>query len=273
MASYRFCRPDDIGLLIEAINSCSDAQWDFEYFKQQMYEIDLWPGWCAVATHDDHAIAVVMTAKRPGHAHIQQLATHPKHQREGHASHLLNSLQQKLAILAPDTVMDATIPEDREDLREFFEKQGYTARGTYVDYHATIQGRGTTSAAGQTDAVLVTPITVPDVADLHFFQNTPTLALDRTARTLTQRSKLLRGLGIPSVEGYLAYLLYRPESHEIVGLGCDAAREALQMYKILFAALDAGDWTLPKVAASEVPYGHLETLGCRPGAQYTRYAS
>lgn len=135
MASYRFCRPDDIPLLIEAINQCycvhfppdsSEAKkWDKESFKLAMHNLDLWPGYCVVSLNDGVPISVLISAKREKSVDVLKLATHPQYLREGHASHLLDSLKKKLAILAPAAQMQVQLPKGSENLAQLFTDQGY----------------------------------------------------------------------------------------------------------------------------------------------------
>lgn len=128
MASYRFCRPDDIPRLIEAINHCqlkSDPSWDLTFFKEQMEVKGLWPGYCMLALEGDLPIAVLLACKKGKSVEVLKIATHPKFQRQGHASHLLTSLKQKVAILMPECEMEVMLSKDRFELIQLFKVLDY----------------------------------------------------------------------------------------------------------------------------------------------------
>ena len=58
MASYRFCRSDDIPLLVEAHNRCCAVHVDgrppltVETFRRAIHEINLWSSSCSLAIVD-----------------------------------------------------------------------------------------------------------------------------------------------------------------------------------------------------------------------------
>src|SRR6476620_11985950 len=105
MSAYRFCRPDAIGLLVDALNRC----W-FPYFpehgpttaatfKRSIRDLQVWCSSCMVAFSGSEPIGVLIGAKRPSGTLVQKIAVHPDHRRQGHGRHLLTSLSSKLAIL------------------------------------------------------------------------------------------------------------------------------------------------------------------------------
>lgn len=246
-----------------------------------MHEIDLWPGWCMIAFHADKPIAVLLTAKREGRAHVLKLATHPDHLRQGHASHLLNSLRQKLAILAPKTKMEAIVPNSREDLIQFFEAQGYKQTESYTDFILETRPEGPPeagpppAASKRQAAIMVVPVALSDVVALDFYQSQEDIAWELMDRTLKQSEKNIRGLAIPSVDGLIAFILFRTdrEDVEIVRLGCENGREEQKVYPILLAALVKevpGRIRIPKVPVNK-PYFDLKTFGFKKNIAYTLF--
>ena len=70
MVSYRFCRTDDVELLVDALNECyfvhfPDASGtSVAEFKRDIREMDLWCSSCMVGVEDKRPIAVISGAKR-----------------------------------------------------------------------------------------------------------------------------------------------------------------------------------------------------------------
>ena len=68
MASYRFCRSDDIPLLVDAYNACFRPPGkvdpiDRDRFKWWIRVLELWTSSCMVATEGGQLIGVVLAAK------------------------------------------------------------------------------------------------------------------------------------------------------------------------------------------------------------------
>ena len=70
MASFRFCRTDDVPLLVEAYNACYHVHFPdlppmtVDRFKRAAREIDLWASSCMVAVVDSKPAAVLLATKR-----------------------------------------------------------------------------------------------------------------------------------------------------------------------------------------------------------------
>ena len=116
MAAYRFCRTDDIALLVDALNRC----WA-PYFAGRAADdagrvqaVDPRPAGLVQQLHGrlrgPDPIGVLIGAKRPSGTLVHQIAVHPDHRRQGHGRHLLASLGSKLAILGPPRIV-AEVPE------------------------------------------------------------------------------------------------------------------------------------------------------------------
>lgn len=165
MTSYRFCRTDDIPLLVEAHNQCyrpASGERDeltVDRFKRLIREIDLWTSSCMVALAGDDPIAVILACKRETENWIYRIAVHAEHRRQGHGGHVLTSLSQKMAILGPPRLL-AEVPESDTNLAPFFESCAYRAEGAYTDFVAAPMPEAPEPPA------LLRPAKLADVADL-----------------------------------------------------------------------------------------------------------
>src|SRR4026208_1887976 len=107
MSSYRFCRTDDIGLLVDALNRCwlpsspDQPAITPAAFKRSIRDLQVWCSSCMVAFSGSDTIGVLIGAKRPSGTLIHKIAVHPDHRRQGHARHLLTSLSSKPGPLRP----------------------------------------------------------------------------------------------------------------------------------------------------------------------------
>ena len=116
VSSYRFCRTDDIGLLVDALNRCWSPYFPDEppmtpaAFKRSIRDLQVWCSSCMVAFSGPDPIGVLIGAKRPSGTLIHKIAVHPDHRRQGHGRHLLTSISSKLAILGPPRIV-AEVPE------------------------------------------------------------------------------------------------------------------------------------------------------------------
>ncbi len=128
--SYRFCRTDDVSLLVDALNRCWSPYFPDEpamtpaAFKRSIRDLQVWCSSCMVAFSGSDPIGVLIGAKRPSGTLIHKIAVHPDHRRQGHGRHLLTSLSSKLAILGPPRMV-AEVPETLAPARELFVASGY----------------------------------------------------------------------------------------------------------------------------------------------------
>ena len=85
MSSYRFCRTDDIGLLVDALNRCWLPHFPDEppmtpaAFKRSIRDLQVWCSSCMVAFSGSDPIGVLIGAKRPSGTLIHKIAVHPDH--------------------------------------------------------------------------------------------------------------------------------------------------------------------------------------------------
>ena len=151
MSAYRFCRTDDVALLVDALNRCWSPYFPDEplvtpaTFKRSIRDLQVWCSSCMVAFSGSDPIGILIGAKRPSGTLVYKIAVHPDHRRQGHARHLLTSLGSKLAILGPPRIM-AEIPETLAPVRELFSASGYAEEGLLTDYVL----RDARASAGQT---------------------------------------------------------------------------------------------------------------------------
>src|SRR5688500_20111801 len=94
MTAYRFCRSDDIGLLVDALNRCWPPYFPDEplmtpaVFKRSIRDLQVWCSSCMVAFSGSDPIGVLIGAKRPSGPRLHKIAGHPDNARQGHAGHL-----------------------------------------------------------------------------------------------------------------------------------------------------------------------------------------
>lgn len=291
MTAYRFCRSDDVPLIVDAYERCNVGSgtrpWSLtvDHMKRLGREMNLWTSSCMVAFEGSDPIGVLIAAKRePIASLVLHVAVHPDHRRRGHGRHMMTSLSQKMAILEP-TLMLAELPEDDALGRRFFEACGFTERDVLTDYscagEAPADVPGVDLVAGVSAAELVSQADFQAVPELdHCWQRSP-----QSVRNLRDRP---RGLAIATDRGFEAYLLHRglddadqplpflstPSAApiEILALGGKTPVPALLRPLLAVTSDRAGrPLHLPRVHPSEAPPGRLEEYGFRPGARTIRY--
>src|SRR5436190_20463256 len=164
MTAYRFCRSDDIGLLVDALNRCwapyfpDEPAMTPDAFKRSIRDLQVWCGSCMVAFSGRDAIGVLIGAKRPSGTLVHKIAVHPDHRRQGHGRHLLASLGSKLAILGPPRIV-AEVPESLAPACELFSACAYVQEALLTDY--VLQREQEDSDVRE---AFVIPVTVDDLA-------------------------------------------------------------------------------------------------------------
>jgi ribosomal protein S18 acetylase RimI-like enzyme len=140
VTAYRFCRTDDVPLLVRAYNHCyaepeGALPITVEDLRRWRRELDVWCSSCMIALEGDETIGVLIGAKRAHASFIHTVAVRPEHRRRGHARHMLASLARKMAILEPRLLL-AEVPQENEAATELLEACGYRAGETLVDFLA-----------------------------------------------------------------------------------------------------------------------------------------
>jgi GNAT superfamily N-acetyltransferase len=139
LTAYRFCRTDDMGLLVEAYERCrgpedaGEPALDRAGFKRLVRDLDLWCSSCMVAFEGRDPVGVLLGAKRPEATLVHTLRVHPEHRRQGHGRHLLTSLGQKLAILGPPRLA-AEVPAERTAACAAFAACGWQIESRLTDW-------------------------------------------------------------------------------------------------------------------------------------------
>ena len=271
MSSYRFCRTDDVGLLVDALNRCWLPYFPDEppvtpaTFKRSIRDLQVWCSSCMVAFSGADPIGVLIGAKRPSGTLIQKIAVHPDHRRQGHGGHLLTSLSSKLSILGPPRMI-AEVPETSAAARGLFGATGYVQEALLTDYVLQVDGTDTEGIPGQ----FVIPVTVDDLiangllgeADSH-------VCWQRSVETLTARKDDIAGLAVASDERIEACVLY-VKPGEIVALQSFVEDDGVRLRQLL-SRLGAGTFRFPKVHPAEMPAALLERLGFRPAGGHVLY--
>jgi GNAT superfamily N-acetyltransferase len=275
MSSYRFCRTDDIGLLVDALNRCWAPHFPGEplmtpaAFKRSIRDLQVWCSSCMVAFSGSDPVGVLIGAKRPSGTLIHKIAVHPDHRRQGHGRHLLTSLGSKLSILGPP-LMVAEVPNAFTAACGLFGACGYIQEAILTDYVLV----NVPPEAPQLAGLFVIPVTVDDLAANGLLEHDSPVCWGRSVETLTARKNDLAGLAVASDERIEAYVLYA-DGGEFLSLRT-LVEDGGARLGVLLARLPAGGvntFHLPKVHPAEIPGPLLEALGFTRGAAHGLYAA
>ena len=283
MPGYRFCRSDDLPLLVAAHDACwvphfgGDSAITLEDFKRGIREIGLWSSSCMVAFEGDEPIGVLIAAKRDGDAnYVHRLAVKPGWERQGHGRHLLTSLVDKAAILGPARVV-VEIPAEWAAVRPFFAKSGFVAEARYVDF-VLDPARAPDAAGDDPRAALVVPIGLDEVLESGAFTGGVCRAWRRTPASLRARAGEIEGLAV-ATDRLEAWVLFRPTredpaAREVVALGAAEGAPTAALLTLLLAHARSGVRSLriPSIAESEVDFATLAGLGFQPVRETIGYA-
>jgi GNAT superfamily N-acetyltransferase len=276
LSAYRFCRTDDIGLLVDALNRCwapyfpDEPPMTPDAFKRSIRYLQVWCSSCMVAFAGADPIGVLIGAKRTGGTLIHKIAVHPEHRRQGHGRHLLTSLGSKLAILGPPRII-TEVPETFADACGLFNACGYVQETRLTDY---VLDRGRNEVR-EVAGTFVIPVTVDDLAANGLFEPAnQQVWWERSVETLTARKSDIAGLAIASDERIEAYLLYIKDG-EILSLRSfvDDGGVRLRQLLVRVRALGLGQLRFPKVHPAEITPELLEMLGFRPAGAHLLYAT
>ncbi|MCP3980162.1 MAG: GNAT family N-acetyltransferase [bacterium] len=281
MSAYRFCRSDDVPLLVRAYNECYRVHFPdlpemtVDRFKRLIKIRNLWTSSCMVASAGDRLIGVLLAAKREaeGQNLIMHVGVHPEFQRQGHGRHLMTSLGSKLAILGP-TRLVAEVGEEDDVGRAFVEACGYRHETTYTDF--SVEG-GAVEGAPEG---LVIPVTLKDLLDNECFDREARRCWDRAPQTLLNLRDEVQGLAIATADRIEASLLYADDAPagqtEILALECpDGDRRAIWLDALLRSLIARCDGRL-RVAGVGEQESLAEILQARSfhaGARTLAYAA
>jgi GNAT superfamily N-acetyltransferase len=279
LSAYRFCRTDDIGLLVDALNRCWAPYYPDEppatpaAFKRTIRDLQVWCSSCMVAFSGSDPIGILIGAKRPSSTLVYKIAVHPDHVRQGHGRHLLASLGSKLAILGPPRIV-AEVPETLVPACELFVASGYVEEALLTDYVWQRDEEESDMREG-----FVIPVTVDDLAANGLLPSTNAqVCWNRSVETLTARKDDIAGLAVASDDQIEAYVLYamrgggETEMLSLRSLIDDGGARLKQLLSQL-RARGIETFRFPKVHPSEISREWLETLGFSPAGVYRLYAA
>jgi GNAT superfamily N-acetyltransferase len=282
VSSYRFCRTDDIGLLVDALNRCWHPHFPDEEpmtpaaFKRSIRDLQVWCSSCMVAFSGSDPIGVLIGAKRPSGTLIHKIAVHPDHLRQGHARHLLTSLSSKLAILGPPRMV-AEVPDAFAEASALFRTCGYVDEAGLTDYVRRGEPAVEAGFSRPDDAAgngsFVIPLTVDDLAANDLLgSGYPPTCWERSVETLMARKDEIGGLAVASDERIEAYILYGED--EILALRAlgEAGEARLKLLLTGIQTQRTRTLRLRKVHPAEISPQILGTLGFFPAATYQSLA-
>jgi GNAT superfamily N-acetyltransferase len=287
LSAYRFCRTDDIGLLVDALNRCWTPYYPDEppvtpaAFKRSIRDLQVWCSSCMVAFSGSDPIGVLIGAKRPSSTLVHKIAVHPDHLRQGHGRHLLESLGSKLAILGPPRIV-AEVPEMLVPARELFAASGYVEEAVLTDYvlaMPALSEHGSGEAGLMRVEGFVIPVTVDDLAANGLLEAAHTqVCWERSVDTLTARKEEIAGLAVASderIEAFLLYVTRGMEETEIVSLRSFIDDGGARMKQLVSRIRARGMQTFRfrKVHPAELSKERIETLGFSPAGMHRLYSA
>jgi GNAT superfamily N-acetyltransferase len=287
LTAYRFCRTDDMGLLVDAYERCrgpedaGEPALDREGFKRLVRELDLWCSSCMVALESGEPVGVLFGAKRPDATLVRAVRVHPEHRRRGHGRHLLTSLGQKLAILGPARLV-AEIPAERVAARALFGACAWRDQARLVDWRRARRLEAT--AADGKSTMLMATVSLDEVKESGLLERggrSGYRAWERDLPSLLKEPERLLGLGFHSTERLEAFVLARPApppaEWELVALGASEGEVGILGLRVLVTELDRRSNGVPlryaKVAPEEVEAARLTELGFAPAAEHRLFAT
>jgi len=285
MSAYRFCRTDDIQLLVNALKRCwsphfpDDPEPTVAAFKRDIRDVQTWCSSCMVAADGSDPVGVLIGDKRAGATRVQRIAVHPDHLRKGHARHLLTSLSSKLAILGPPRIV-AEIPAANLAAAALFESCGYQEEEVLTDYVLPAD-RSFTSVVPPPDDTFLVPITMEDVTSNDLLANLSSGCWERAKETLVARGDEYSGLAIATTDRIAALVLKRTQDGGAAEIGAlfalpgEDAEDVEVLLSCLTGALarrQRGTIRFPRVGPAEPASAWLASWGFEPEGSWLRYA-
>ncbi|CAM2064305.1 GNAT family N-acetyltransferase [Sulfidibacter corallicola] len=276
MVSYRFCRPDDLPLLVEAINHCclvpegKEPSLTLAELKSRIQDRNLWASSCMIAMEREVPIAVLVGAKRASRSLVMKVGVVPEHRGQGHGTHLVQSLTAKLAILGPPDLI-CELPVDRPRLAGFFARCGFRRTSELVDFERSAAAPQPEDQAAIQEAALGDLL---PYADLWGHQPQ---AWDRDREALINRKESLRSLAVVSETRVEAFVVYQrtEDACHIHRFGWGEPDPGLRYLDRLIRSL-AGRVAVPLQVArldrGELPFEFLQVMGFRERARAWQFA-
>jgi GNAT superfamily N-acetyltransferase len=279
MPGYRFCRSDDIPLLVAAHNACWVPHFGpaqaitVDDFKRGVREIGLWSSSCMVGFEGDEPIGVLIAAKRDGEAnYVWRLAVKPGWERRGHGRHLLTSLIDKAAILKPDRVV-TEVPAEWAGARRFLERSGFVLETTYVRF---VRDAGGAPPADDARRALVVPVDLDAVVESGLLAARDRRPWALSSASLRARAARLRGLAV-ATDRIEAFVLFEPADgggdRTVVACGAFDPASRPRLLGLLLACAQPASGSLGVAAVEERDAASLEALGFRHAGETTVYVA
>lgn len=267
MPSYRFCRPDDLALIVRAINQCCRIheigmpEMTEERLKEHMTLFAVRPGNCMVALERQQPVAAIISTRREAGAWIQTLGCQPAFQRRGVASQLVEALVRKIAIQRTEDIT-VDVPEDNDAALDFFQAVGFEERGGLV----TLAGEpaGASDPSGEV-------VQVPAAALLDSYEafHTVPACWERSADSLAGYGELIQGYACRDNGAMQGYLLHQGST--ILDLACAPDGDAARVCAVLLGRLHAAGVsraTFPKLNAADPLLDVLQQQSLKPVRSY-----
>ena len=267
MPSYRFCRPDDLALIVRAINQCcrihetNAPEMTEERLKAHMTLFAVRPGNCMVALERQQPVAAIISTRREAGAWIQTLGCQPAFQRRGVASQLVEALVRKIAIQRTEDIT-VDVPEDNDVALNFFQAVGFEERGRFV----TLQGELGVASDPSGEVVQVP---AAELLESYEADHTVPACWERSADSLAGYGELIQGYAYREDGATWGYLLHQGTT--ILDLACAPDANAAQVSAALLGRLHAAGLsplTLPKLNAADPLLDILQQRGLQPTNSY-----
>ncbi len=278
MASYRFCRSDDVALLVDAYNACfrppeGAAKIDRDRFKWWIRVLELWTSSCMVATEGEQPIGVLLAAKRETENCLLAVGVHPDHRHRDHGRHMVTSLSQKLAILGPPRIV-AEVPAGNQRFLTFLKHCDYSERDALTDY--VLEPPFNESPV---PADMVAEIGLEELASAGFPDRGADLPWGRIPESIDRRREYFgspRVLALAGVDRFEAALVVEqsePDVRKLLAVHfADDARGPALVAGLLkhYAASDETPVVWERVHPGECTAGCAQGWGFQPGAKTVR---
>ena len=267
MPSYRFCRPDDLALIVRAINQCcriheTDApEMTEERLKAHMTLFAVRPGNCMVALERQQPVAAIISTRREAGAWIQTLGCQPAFQRRGVASQLVEALVRKIAIQRTEDIA-VDVPEDNDAALNFFQAVGFEERGVLVTLAGEPEGAGDPSGE-------VVEAPAAELLDSYEAFHAVPACWERSADSLAGYGELIQGYAYRENGAMQGYLLRQDST--ILDLACAPEADAARVCAVLLGRLHAAGVsraTLPKLNAADPLLDILQQQNLKPVRSY-----
>ncbi|MBI3326528.1 MAG: GNAT family N-acetyltransferase [Nitrospinae bacterium] len=265
---YRFCRPEDIPMIVGALNACYDVHFPLlspmtePQFRAQMGLISLWPSNTMVVLEEKDPIAVIVGTKRPTGCWIAKLGVRSDYQRQGIGRYLVEALLRKLSIIGP-RVISVDVPVEQAGAVAFFQALGFTPWTRYWTFTGRPQPVSLQAMRH------VQPVKLALALNRYEPFHPVSQCWERDAHTLQLYGGRLTGYALWEGETMLGYILL--DGDTVMDLAIDPHADPLRVGTPLLArgAADVGGpLRMDKVPDEDPTRAVLEHAGLAPRASH-----